>query len=89
MSAATHQLSMPQSVMKEARRLADEDGVSLDTWIAVAVAQKIGAIDNSEEFFRRHSRKVSQARMLEILRMAPDSPAIAGDELPEGYTSTS
>ena len=36
-----------------AARLAKEDGVSLNQWIATAVAQKIGAIETAADFLER------------------------------------
>jgi predicted HicB family RNase H-like nuclease len=38
MSRATYPLKLPISVKKAAERLAKQDGVSLNQWIAVAVA---------------------------------------------------
>jgi hypothetical protein len=42
MSKATYPLKLPVSIKKAAQRLAKEDGVSLNQWIASAVAQKVG-----------------------------------------------
>jgi hypothetical protein len=42
MSKATYPLRFPVSIKKAAQRLAKEDGVSLNQWIAAAVAQKVG-----------------------------------------------
>jgi len=41
--------------MPAAHRLAGEGGVSLSQWIAVAVAQKVGAIETAAEFLCKHS----------------------------------
>jgi len=40
MSRATYPLKLPLSIKRAAERLAKEDGVSLNQWIAAAVAQK-------------------------------------------------
>ncbi|HEV7218491.1 MAG: hypothetical protein ACHP8A_01690 [Terriglobales bacterium] len=45
MSKATYPFKLPLSVKKAAQRLAKEDGVSLNQWIAVAVAEKVGVIE--------------------------------------------
>jgi hypothetical protein len=42
MSKATYPLKLPLSIKKAAQRLAKEDGVSLNQWIAAAVAEKVG-----------------------------------------------
>jgi hypothetical protein len=43
---------------KAAQRLAKEDGVSLNQWIAAAVAEKVGAVETAAEFFKRRAGKV-------------------------------
>jgi len=53
-SKATYPLKLPASVKAAATLLAREDGVSLNQWIASAVAQKVGAIETAARFFRRH-----------------------------------
>jgi hypothetical protein len=40
MSKATYPLKLPTSIKKAAQRLAKEDGVSLNQWIAVAALKK-------------------------------------------------
>ena len=47
MSKATYPLKLPVSLKKEAARLAKQDGVSLNQWIATAVAQKIGVVETT------------------------------------------
>jgi predicted HicB family RNase H-like nuclease len=44
MSKATYPLKLPLSIKKAAQRLAKEDGVSLNQWIAAAVAEKVGVV---------------------------------------------
>ena len=50
MSKATYPLKLPVSVKKAAERLAKEDGVSLNQWIAAAVAEKVGVVETAAEF---------------------------------------
>ena len=45
MSRATYPLKLPHSLKTAAARLAKEDGVSLNQWIATAAAQKVGAVE--------------------------------------------
>ena len=51
MSATAHPIYLPKSLEEEAMRLAGEDGVSLDHWVSLAVAQKIGSVETAAEFF--------------------------------------
>jgi len=71
MSKSTYPLKLPLSVKKAAQRLAKEDGVSLNQWIAVAVAEKIGTVETAAAFFRRRAGKASGTKLLKFLRNAP------------------
>ena len=72
MSKATYPLKLPLSIKKAAQRLAKEDGVSLNQWIAVAVAEKVGAVENAAEFFKKRAGKASGRGLMKFLRGAPD-----------------
>ena len=74
MSRVTYPLKLPLSVKRAAQRLASEDGVSLNQWIAVAVAEKIGAVETAAEFFRKRAGKATGAGLMNFLRQAPDVP---------------
>lgn len=82
MSKATYPLKLPASIKAAAARLAREDGVSLNQWIAAAVAQKVGAVETAAEFFARRGRSANPSDLRSILTRAPDSPPDPGDELP-------
>jgi hypothetical protein len=71
MSKATYLLKLPLSTKKAAQRLAKEDGVSLNQWISVAVAQKVGVVETAAEFFKKRTGKATGARLMKFLRAAP------------------
>ncbi len=71
MSKATYPLKLPLSVKKAAQRLAKEDGVSLNQWIAVAVAEKVGTVETAAVFFQRRAGKATGAGLAKFLRSAP------------------
>ncbi len=77
-------LEIPESLLKRAEELAREDGVSLDIWVTSALAQKIGAVETAEEFFKRRAANGGEA-LKHLLDMVPDAPPDPGDELPEGW----
>jgi hypothetical protein len=81
-SKKTYPLKLPESLKREAQRLAKEDGVSLNHWISVAVAQKIGAVETAAEFLKRRAAGANPADLKRFLRAAPDVPPMQGDELP-------
>jgi len=52
MSKSTYPLKLPLSIKKVAQRLAKEDCVSLNQWIAAAVAEKVGVVETAAEFLK-------------------------------------
>lgn len=72
MSKATYPLKLPASIKKAAQRLAKEDGVSLNQWIAVAVAEKVGVIETAAEFFKNRAGTATGEGLLRYLENAPD-----------------
>lgn len=81
MSKATYPLKLPQSVKDAAARLAKEDGVSLNQWMASAVAQKVGAVEAAADFFAKRRARAKPGRLRKILRNAPDVPPMPSDEI--------
>ncbi len=64
-----------------AARLAKEDGVSLNQWISVAIAQKIGAVETAVDFLKRRSGGARPKDMLPFLKRAKREVPPAGDEV--------
>jgi hypothetical protein len=71
MSKATYPLKLPLSIKKAAQRLAKEDGVSLNQWIAAAVAEKVGVVETAAEFFKQRAGKATGEGLMKFLRNAP------------------
>lgn len=80
MSKASYPLKMPISVKMAAARLAKADGVSLNQFIAVAVAEKVGAIETADEFLRLRAAKAKPADLMKFLRRAPDVKPAENDK---------
>lgn len=81
MSKASYPLKLPASIKEAAARLAKEDGVSLNQWIAVAIAQKIGVVETAADFLNRRGRGAKPTDMLPFLDGAKDEPPAPGDQL--------
>jgi len=81
MSRATYPLKLPHSTKKAAQRLAKEDGVSLNQWIAAAVAEKVGVVETAAEFFKNRAAKAKGHGLLKFLRNAPPAAPEANDEI--------
>ncbi len=80
MSKATYPLKLPASIKLAAARLAKEDGVSLNQWIAAAVAEKVGAVETAADFFKRRAQNAKPADLLWFLDNAPAQVPLPGDE---------
>jgi hypothetical protein len=81
MSRDTYPLKLPHSVKKAAQRLAKEDGVSLNQWIAAAVAEKVGVVETAAEFFKKRAGTAKGTGLMRFLRNAPKVAAESGDEI--------
>ncbi len=82
MSKATYPLKLPLSTKKAAQRLAKEDGVSLNQWIATAVAEKVGVVETAAEFFKRRANGATGKGLMKFLRKAPRAIPGAEDAVP-------
>jgi hypothetical protein len=81
MSKATYPLKLPTSVKEAAARLAREDGVSLNQWIAAAMAEKVGAVETAASFLKARAGDMTGAGLRAFLDRVPDTPPQPGDEL--------
>jgi hypothetical protein len=81
MSIGTYPLKLPASLKQEAERLAKADGVSLNQWITVAVAQKVTSVETAAAFFRRRAGDTRAEEMKSVLAKVPDVPPMPGDEI--------
>ncbi len=59
MTNAIYPLKLPVSIKRAAAKLAKEDGVSLNQWIASVVAEKGGSVETAADFFKRCAGKGS------------------------------
>lgn len=81
MSKAAYPLKLPASIKEAAARLAKEDGVSLNQWISVAIAQKIGAVETAADFLKRRAGKARPQDMLPFLDKARREAPPPGDQI--------
>ena len=81
MSKGTYPLKLPRSIKEAASKLAHDDGVSLNQWIASAVAQKVGAVETADEFLQKRKGNATGDGLRSYLDRVPDAEPAAGDEL--------
>ncbi|MDN5870907.1 MAG: hypothetical protein L0H73_09355 [Nitrococcus sp.] len=80
MSKSTYPLKLPTSIKNAAAELAKEDGVSLNQFIAAAVAEKVGTLRTAAAFLRERAGSATPRDMLNYLRRAPDTAPAPEDE---------
>lgn len=78
---ASYALRLPVSVMREAKRVAAEEGVSLNQFISSAVAEKLAALQ-TREIFAERARRANVAEFDEIMAQIGEEKPRPGDELP-------
>ena len=80
MRSTTYPLKLPTSVKNAAAELAKLDGVSLNQFIAAAVAEKVGTIRTARDFLHKRAGSAKPRDMMKYLRRAPKVAPIKGDE---------
>jgi hypothetical protein len=80
MSKNTYPLKLPASVKNAAAQLAKADGVSLNQFIAAAVAEKVGSLKSVDLFLAERAGRSRPADLLRYLRKAPKAAPVRGDE---------
>ena len=74
-------LRLQNSLLQEARRVAETEGVALNQFINVAVAEKLSAL-RTDEYFRERSQRASIKKAKSILKRAGrGKPPMPGDEI--------
>src|SRR5438034_7336260 len=75
-------LRVPPTLLAEARKAAESEGVALNQLITLALAEKVSAM-RTEEYFEERARRANPAKVTRILaRVGKGNPPIEGDELP-------
>jgi hypothetical protein len=79
-------LRLQPSLMDEARRLADEEGVALNQLINVAIAEKLSAL-RTERYIAERAARADVPKAIAILKRAGTGRApMKGDEIPGSAT---
>jgi hypothetical protein len=81
-------LRLMPSVRRGAQVFSEKEGVSLNQFINLAVAEKLAHLQHEEWVrSRKQPGKQPASRGLEILERGRKSAPVPGDELPQGYRS--
>ena len=74
-------LRLQTSLLEEARRVAEAEGVALNQFINVAVAEKLSAI-RTDDYFRERGARGDVQRAKRILKRAGrGKPPVVGDQI--------
>lgn len=76
----TYPLRLPRSVKEAITEIAEAEGVSVNQFIATAVAEKL-AVMNAAEFFAARRARTDFKTFRRIMRRKGGQPPRAGDEL--------
>ena len=75
-------LRLQPSLLEEARKLAEEEGVAVNQLINVAVAEKLSAL-RTQAYFNERASRADVKKVRRILgRAGKGNPPVKGDELP-------
>jgi hypothetical protein len=78
-------LRLQPSLMEEARKVAESEGVALNQLINVALAEKLSAL-RTAEYFQERTRRADRAETLRILdRSGKGKPPMESDKLPVNF----
>src|SRR5580700_10032452 len=85
MGRSNFALRVPPTLMSEARKAAESEGIALNQLITLALAEKVSVM-RTEEFFEERARRADPAKVDRILaRMGKGNPPMEGDELPPEF----
>ena len=74
-------LRLQNSLLAEARRVSEAEGVALNQFINVAVAEKLSAL-RTEDYFRERAERTDVPHAKRILKRAGrNNPPATGDEI--------
>jgi hypothetical protein len=64
-------LRLPKSLHEQLKELAQEEGISVNQFVVLAVAEKIASI-STMEYLEKRAKRGSRENLLAILNKAPD-----------------
>ncbi|HEY9598704.1 MAG TPA: toxin-antitoxin system HicB family antitoxin [Cyanophyceae cyanobacterium] len=74
-------IQLPDSLYNSLKKLAEQDGISVDHFVALAVAEKIAAL-TTECYLQERANRGDRIRYEAILAKVPDVEPALHDKLP-------
>jgi len=72
---------LPNSVHQKVRELAERDEISVNQFIAAAVSEKMASV-MTLDYLKLEASKANRSDFDRFMKLAPNAPAAAGDQLP-------
>jgi len=79
---AQYALRVPESLFEYARKVAEEEKVSMNQFFVTAIAEKVSAL-KTESYFRERMARADGAGFDAWLAVSSEAPPAPGDELPK------
>ena len=83
---ATLQLRLPKSVKSGVQRLAKREGISMNQFMATAIAEKLAVLE-SLDYLEERAKRADLKLFDRFMSREGGEPPRPGDELPDGYVS--
>jgi hypothetical protein len=77
---STISLRLPESLHATARTLADQEDISLNQLITLALAEKVSAL-MTEEYLKERARRGSKTKFRRVLKKVPDVEPVEEDRV--------
>jgi uncharacterized protein (DUF1778 family) len=81
---STLSLRIPDSLHRTLKSAADHDGVSINQFVSLAVAEKLSALQTYNLIAER-ATKGSREAFLKAMSMVPAGEVVEGDDIPSKY----
>jgi predicted transcriptional regulator len=78
---STLSLRLPDSLHRKLKELARQDGVSINQFIATAVAEKVSALSTAD-YLAQRAQEGSQEKFAEVLSKVPNVQPDPNDAMP-------
>lgn len=78
-AVSTYPLRLPRSIKQAVEKIAAEDGISVNQFVATAVAEKL-AVLRTVEYFEERKRRADPVAFRRIMRRKGGEKPRAGDE---------
>ena len=78
---STYPLRLPRSIRAGVERMSKMDGISINQFVSIAVAEKLAMIQ-AETFFAERSARADMAAFDKLMRRKSGEPPRVGDGMP-------